>query len=107
MRSVQRQNAVEWIGKGLGVLSTEEEQKAEKRQRLAKNLEKARAAKKEQSNTFIWKMVEARIQSTNCKCGLTPGMKLEDLMPPNMPGSGCQDKWVCQALDSYRRMLGH
>jgi hypothetical protein len=80
-----------------------EEQKA----RLAKNLEKARLAKRSNADSAIWKSVQSRINVFNCKCDLRPGMRLEELMPPNMPGSGCTDKWVCPALDAYRRMLGH
>lgn len=78
-----------------------------RKQLLAQNLEKARQAKRDKANTEIWRMVESRIITHGCKCGLHPGMKLEELMPPNMPGSGCNSLWVCPALDAYRRMLGH
>jgi hypothetical protein len=69
--------------------AAEEETAARKR---AAALEKARAARKANSHekvaNRIWTILEPRIQSSGCRCGLRKGMTLEEL---RVLGAGCTD----------------
>lgn len=94
---------------------SENDEKA-KQSRLQQNrlsaLGKARAARTAKAQAenaeLIWAAVEPRIQREKCSCGLTKGMSKEDL-DAITPSWGCVDsgRWVCPALDAYRRLLNN
>lgn len=64
-------------------------------------IQKMHEAKRDARDDRIWEAVQSAMQRESCACGLRKGMKREEL--PS--GSGCKVKYVCPALDVYRRML--
>lgn len=68
---------------------------------MNEQIEKMHAAKRKARDAEIWKYVKRSIATSGCHCDLHEGMIREDL--PH--GSGCKDRYVCPALDTYRRLL--
>lgn len=70
----------------------------------------ARASRK---GSQIWTAVEKVVAATGCRCGLTDDMTAMELrtmrgckdIPPDSVGQG-SGRYVCPALDTYRRRLG-
>lgn len=62
---------------------------------------KARVQKSRPSELRLWDDMKTLIREHRCLCGLRQGMSLKDLRQLN---AGCTSpKWVCPALDAYRR----
>lgn len=52
----------------------------------------------------MWKLIKRRMTNERCKCGLRRDMSHREL---RALGAGCTSgRWVCGALDSFRRVVG-
>lgn len=70
-------------------------------------LDKARKVRSDRAAAEIWKQVSSSQERNHCKCALHEGMSRDDL-DAITPTWGCvsSGRWICPALDLYRRLVG-